>query len=393
MVASLAVFACTAPLAVPSFATPPSTPPPTPSTIGGEALARTGTFVGGGNGVTPFPKVTMESFVVADANSGAILAARNAHKKRPPASTLKTLTALTILPRVRVDEKYQVIPADTFVEGSRVGLFPGSNYTLDNLFYALFLPSANDAANAIARSRGSIKGTVRLMNEEAQRLQAFDTTAKNPSGLDAKGQLSSAYDLALFGREGLKNPDFARYARTVRARFPDKEPKNPRIKRSSYQIYTENRLMAAGYKGMIGIKTGYTTKAQRTFIGAAERNGRRILITMMANQGPTKVDAKLLLDWGFVNAARISTPVGQLVDPTGPAPTYTPQPEATPTTASSTTGADPQAQPAATQSRRTSPAQLFVLVFGIAFAGFLALIGYFSGGTNSRQRMQRNSGP
>jgi D-alanyl-D-alanine carboxypeptidase (penicillin-binding protein 5/6) len=274
-----------------------------------------------------------------------------------------------------------------------VGLFPGSNYTLDNLFYALFLPSANDAANAIARSRGSIKGTVRLMNEEAQRLQAFDTTAKNPSGLDAKGQLSSAYDLALFGREGLKNPDFARYARTVRARFPDKEPKNPRIKRSSYQIYTENRLMAAGYKGMIGIKTGYTTKAQRTFIGAAERNGRRILITMMANQGPTKVDAKLLLDWGFVNAARISTPVGQLVDPTGPAPTYTPQPEATPTTASSTTGADPQAQPAATQSRRTSPAQLFVLVFGIAFAGFLALIGYFSGGTNSRQRMQRNSGP
>jgi D-alanyl-D-alanine carboxypeptidase (penicillin-binding protein 5/6) len=226
------------------------------------------------------------------------------------------------------------------------------------------------------------------MNEEAQRLQAFDTTAKNPSGLDAKGQLSSAYDLALFGREGLKNPDFARYARTVRARFPDKEPKNPKVKRSSYQIYTENRLMAAGYKGMLGIKTGYTTKAQRTFIGAAERNGRRILITMMANQGPTKVDAKLLLDWGFVNAARISTPVGQLVDPTGPAPTYTPppsataQPVATPTTAS---------RAADTQSRRTSPAQQFVLVFGIAFAGFLALIGYFSGGTNSRQRTQRPS--
>ncbi|KGA10562.1 MAG: hypothetical protein GM44_3280 [actinobacterium acAMD-2] len=388
MVAALTVCACTAPLAVPSFATPPPTQPSAPSTIGGPALARTGTFVGGGTGVTAFPKVTMESFVVADANSGAILAARNAHKKRPPASTLKTLTALTILPRVRVDEKYQVIPADTFVEGSRVGLFPGSHYTLDNLFYALFLPSANDAANAIARSRGSVKGTVRLMNEEAQRLQAFDTTAKNPSGLDAKGQLSSAYDLALFGREGLKNPDFARYARTVRARFPDKEPKNPKVKRSSYQIYTENRLMAAGYKGMLGIKTGYTTKAQRTFIGAAERNGRRILITMMANQGPTKVDAKLLLDWGFVNAARISTPVGQLVDPTGPAPTYTPppsataQPVATPTTAS---------RAADTQSRRTSPAQQFVLVFGIAFAGFLALIGYFSGGTKSRQRTQRPS--
>ena len=381
-----------APLAVPGFATPPSTPPTTPSTIGGAALARTGTFVGGGSGVTPFPKVTMESFVVADANSGAILAARNAHKKRPPASTLKTLTALTILPRVRVDEKYQVIPADTFVEGSRVGLFPGSHYTLDNLFYALFLPSANDAANAIARSRGSVKGTVQLMNKEAQRLQAFDTTAKNPSGLDAKGQLSSAYDLALFGREGLKNPDFARYARTVRARFPDKEPKNPKVKRSSYQIYTENRLLAAGYKGMIGIKPGYTTKAQRTFIGAAERNGRRILITMMANQGPTKVDAKLLLDWGFVNAARISTPVGQLVEPTGPAPTYTPppsptaQPVATPTTAPTTASSAADAQ-----SRRTSPAQLFVLVFGIAFAGFLALIGYFSGGTNSRQRTQRGS--
>jgi D-alanyl-D-alanine carboxypeptidase (penicillin-binding protein 5/6) len=364
--------------------------------IGGPRLNSAAIVVGSGKNVGAFPTVNIESFVVADDTSGRILAVKNAHQKLPPASTLKTLTALTLLPRLHLSDQYQAISQDTTADGSRVGLSAGSHYTFDQLFYAMFLPSANDAATALARARGSVAETVTQMNQEAQRLQALDTTAKNPTGLDADGQVSSAYDLALFGREGLKNPDFARYAATVRTKFPGAEPKSVKTKRSSFTIETENRLMRAGYPGMIGIKTGYTTKAQRTFIGAAQRGDKKLVISMMGNKELTAVDAKRLLDWGFANVDKITTAVGQLVDPLGPAPTYTPY--ATASTQSEPTlpeSARPQSgpeSPSPTASKakpKLSSLKWFVVILGISFSIALALLGYVSNGALARRRIRQ----
>ncbi|HCK78418.1 MAG TPA: D-alanyl-D-alanine carboxypeptidase [Actinobacteria bacterium] len=293
--------------------------------IGGAALARPGTQIGKGANVGAFPAVTIESFVVADGATGRILASRNAHQKLPPASTLKTLTALTVLPQLRLSDTYTAQAADISAEGSRVGLYAGSPYTYDDLMYAMFLPSANDAATALARARGSVSRTVTAMNREAQRLQARDTVAKNPTGLDAAGQVSSAYDLALLGREGLRNPDIARYAAAKRWRFPGRQPTGG-ARRSTFVITTENRLMLGGFPGVVGVKTGYTTNAQRTFIGAYRAQGHYILISMMRNREPTAVDARRLFEWGARNAARISEPVGVLVEPVAPAPSPDPPP-------------------------------------------------------------------
>jgi D-alanyl-D-alanine carboxypeptidase (penicillin-binding protein 5/6) len=157
---------------------------------------------------------------------------------------------------------------------------------------------------------------------EAQRLQAYDTTVVNPSGLDADGQYSSAYDLALFGRAGLQRADFRKYASTVRWTFPGNHTATATPQSSkSFQIYTENRLLAGpnAYDGAIGVKPGYTTLAQNTLIAAATRNGRTILVSeTYAPHGRVNTDAARLLDWGFAHDG-VAAPVGQLVDPTSPA--------------------------------------------------------------------------
>jgi len=184
----------------------------------------------------------------------------------------------------------------------------GKEYSLDDLWYAVFLPSANDAAIAVAQANGGVRKTVRQMNDVAQRLQALDTVARNTSGLDVPGQVSSAYDLALIARAGLARSDFARYARTVSWKFPDVKGKG------KHRIYTTNRLLMHGYKGVIGVKTGFTSQAGRTYVGAARRGGRTLIVALMGISESSESAARKLLDWGFANTGEV-LPIGTLVEP------------------------------------------------------------------------------
>jgi serine-type D-Ala-D-Ala carboxypeptidase (penicillin-binding protein 5/6) len=261
--------------------------------------------------LAPAPTVDAKAWLVVDLSNGAILAAKDPHRRLRPASTLKTLTAVTLLPRLDKSAEYRVQWEDAAVEGSAVGIVPGATYTVDDLFYGLFLPSGNDAAHALANAAGGVHHTVQLMQAEAQRLGAADTTVRNPSGLDAPGQLTSAYDLALFAREGLRRADFRRYVSTVSTAFPAEMPRREGQERTTYQIYNQNPLLLSGYRGVVGVKTGYTTLAGRTFVGAAERHGHLLVVTMLANVESTDVAAERLLDWGFAHLD--TTPVGYLV--------------------------------------------------------------------------------
>jgi len=261
------------------------------------------------------PKVAAASWLIADATTGQVLAAKHPHRQLKPASTLKTLTAITLLPRLDKQRKYQVRWADAAVEGSAVGIVPGATYTIDELFYGLLLPSGNDAAHALANAAGGMKRTVSLMAAEAERLNAQDTTVRNPSGLDARGQFTSAFDLALFARSGLERKDFRRYVGTVTTAFPAEMPKKDK-RRKTYQIYNQNPLLLDGYTGVVGVKTGYTTLAGRTFVGAAERGQHSLIVTIMGVVEPTDAAAERLLNWGFANIGRVE-PVGSLVGPPG----------------------------------------------------------------------------
>jgi D-alanyl-D-alanine carboxypeptidase (penicillin-binding protein 5/6) len=277
-------------------------------TLGGEQLASTHRTVSLLPGASPLPDVWAATWILADADSGAVLAQKASHVQRAPASTLKMLTALAVMPNTSPTDTYVATKTAADTYGSRVGLRPGKTYTLNELWYAVFLPSANDAAIAVAQANGGVGRTIDQMNTIAGRLQARNTVAKTPNGLDTPGQVSSAYDLALIGRAGMALPEFAKYAGTAKAMFPDRKGKG------SHPIYTTNRLLRHGYKGMTGVKTGFTSRAGRTYVGSATRHGRTLIVALMGISEASETAARKLLDWGFANADKV-TAIGQLVDP------------------------------------------------------------------------------
>ncbi len=123
-------------------------PPAGAETIGGDLLASAHRTVQLGPDAKPLPDVWAESWILADAGIGEVLAQKASHARRPPASTLKTLTALTVLPRTSLDQRYAATPRAAGIYGARVGLRVGKAYTMEQLWHAVFLPSANDAAIA-----------------------------------------------------------------------------------------------------------------------------------------------------------------------------------------------------------------------------------------------------
>jgi D-alanyl-D-alanine carboxypeptidase (penicillin-binding protein 5/6) len=286
------------------------------TTIGGERLGRTGVQVQGAAGLPT--KLTARSWLVADHESGEVLAACNAHQRLAPASTLKMLFADTVLKKFERTRTYRVTDADLAdvpAGSSLVGIKPGITYTVEQLWLGVFLRSGNDAVHVLSHMNGGVARTVAEMQAKARDLQALDTYVVSPDGFDHKGQMSSAYDLTLFARHGLQNADFRGYCSTRTADFPAGGKK-------TFQIQNTDRLLTGAwglgtYKGLIGVKNGYTSSAGNTFAGAATRGGRTLLVTVMHPEpGDNGVyeETAALLDWGFAHAGPVRA-VGALVDP------------------------------------------------------------------------------
>ncbi len=197
---------------------PPQGSGPGGVTVGGEELDTRGTVVV--DGAPPLPGVLAAGWLVADAGTGAVLAARDPHGRHYPASTLKTLTLLTLVHRLDPAAVVEGTVEDEAVEGSRVGMVAGGRYPVSLLWQALVMQSGNDAANALARAAGGAEATVQAMNARALEMGAFDTVAGTPSGLDVAGQSSSPYDLALFFRALVADPVTAALLTTPTAEMP-----------------------------------------------------------------------------------------------------------------------------------------------------------------------------
>ncbi|GAA2739650.1 D-alanyl-D-alanine carboxypeptidase family protein [Pedococcus aerophilus] len=280
--------------------------------IGGPKLASTGIVTDLPAGVPAPPQLRNVSWLLADLDTGEVVAAKAAHARLLPASTLKTLTALTLIPKVGPDRVITATSDDANADGTRVGLVPGQTYTARQLFQALLMSSGNDAAYALAEAGGGRQATLAAMNTRARQLGAHDTVAKDPSGLDGKGQTSSAYDLALIGRAAMKLPDFRRYVTTKQAAFPGRtDPKTK--KRETYMINNHNKLLY-NYEGTVGIKNGYTVAAHRTFISAVTRGGKTYLLTEMYGLDGSWRPQAAMYDWAFRYGDK-ARPVGTLVEP------------------------------------------------------------------------------
>ncbi|MGW0966945.1 D-alanyl-D-alanine carboxypeptidase family protein [Streptomyces sp. NPDC002516] len=311
-------------------ASPTATPPAHMSSLGGERLGRPGNQVSLAGGAPVLPAdITARSWIVADAESGDVLAAHNAHWRLPPASTLKMLFADTVLPRFPRSTSHKVTSSDLAGIGagsSVVGIKENQTYSVHDLWLGVFLRSGNDAVHVLSAMNGGVDETVKDMQAHAEDLQALDTHVVSPDGYDAGGQVSSAYDLTLFARSGLQKKDFREYCSTVRAAFPGVRAKNGKgTGRSTFEIQNTNRLLAGDsdvtpYQGIAGVKNGNTTNAGATFTGVAERGGKVLLVTVMnpekKEHNEVYKEAAQLLDWGFQAAGKVQ-PVGELVPPKG----------------------------------------------------------------------------
>ncbi len=248
-------------------------------------------------GSVPIPDGPAQTWIVADLDSGQVLAARDQNVAHPPASTIKVLLALVALDELNLNSTVVADVADTEVECNCVGVKPGRTYTARQLLDGLLLVSGNDAANTLAHMLGGPDVTVAKMDAKAAALGAPTTHAATPSGLDGPGGSgwSTAHDLAVIFRAAMGNPVFAQITAEPSAMFPGDNGDHP--------IVNQDELLQR-YPGAIGGKTGFTNAARKTFVGAAARGGRRLVIAMMyglvKEGGPTYWDqAGNLFDWGF----------------------------------------------------------------------------------------------
>src|ERR1700748_2257108 len=248
-------------------------------------------------GSVPIPDGPAQTWLVADAHSGQGLAPRHETLRHPPASTIKVLLALVALDELSLDSTVVADPADSQVECNCVGVKAGRTYTTRQLLDGLLLVSGNDAANTLAHMLGGQAAAVAKMDAKAASLGAVNTHASTPSGLDGPGGSgwSTAHDLAVIFRAAMANTEFAQITAEASAICPGDHGDEP--------IVNQDELLER-YPGAIGGKTGFTNAARKTFVGAAARGGRRLVVAMMygliKQGGPTYWDqAGSLFDWGF----------------------------------------------------------------------------------------------
>jgi len=321
-----AAAAVAALLALVPLAAPPALAGARSTVVGGPDLAGRGIVVHyPAHGARRLPSVPASSYVIADAGTDQVLAAKDPHGHFLPASTLKVLTADALMPVLnpRATVVTSALAAD--VEPNKVGLVKGRAYPVSSLFQALLLISANDAAIALAQATGSYAQGVAMMNAEARRLRADDTVAVRPNGLNAKGQRTSAYDLALFARQALTMREFMRIEATRTAMFP-------LYRRHSIELFNQNTMLHT-YRGDLGGKIGWTTASETTFIAWARRDGHTLIVTLMHCVPLTEMTyAAKLLNWGFAMDGKV-TPVGTLARPLPASATTAPAPGGTSATA------------------------------------------------------------
>lgn len=235
------------------------------------------------------PAVSASSYILVEASTGQVLATRDPDRRRPVASTVKVLSALTVLSRVPPDRAVTVPAEAAAVGGASVGLDAGEVWTVTQLLDGLLVRSGNDAATALAiATAGSVEDFVELMRRDAAALGLDDVVVTSPSGLDDANRLS-ARDLAVITRAALADPTFRRIVARPEVALPGEGV-----------VPSRNELLGR-YPGATGVKTGFTEAAGYALIASARRDGRELVAVVLASRGADArfAEAEALLDFGF----------------------------------------------------------------------------------------------
>ncbi len=286
---------------------PPGTLPVPAKPLGGDALSSCGIITA--PGTPPLPNdISAEAWLLADLDTGEIIAAKDPHGRHRPASIIKVLVAMQAIKDLPI---HKVVPGtveDSAQEGTKVGVGENGFYSINDLLHGLLMYSGNDAAHALAAQLGGMDTAMGKINDLAGKLGGQDTRVATPSGLDGPGMSTSVYDIGLFYRYAWQNPIFSDIVNTRSFDFPGRGD-------AGYPIENDNKLLL-NYPGALGGKTGYTDDAGQTFVGAAQRDGRRLMVVLMRGTrqpiAPWE-QAAHLLDYGFSTPP--GTQVGTLIEP------------------------------------------------------------------------------
>ncbi len=237
----------------------------------------------------PAPQVTAQHVAVIDDASGALLYGVDPMARVAPASVTKIATTVVALERatdLHRDITVAVSAGEMVArDGSSVmGLEPGQHVTLETLLYGMMLPSGNDAADQVALAlAGSRERFVGWMNEAAGRLGLQNTRFTSPSGMDSLGHYSSAYDMVMFARYGMRTTTFRTLASSLT------------YTGDGFILWNLNRLLG-WYPGADGVKVGFTDDAGKTIVASAVHDGHRVYVGLMHSRDLTD-DSRALFDW------------------------------------------------------------------------------------------------
>jgi len=242
------------------------------------------------------PNVSAGAIYSAEVSTGKVLYEKNAREKKFPASTTKVMTALLVLENCELTDTatasynaISIIPSGYSTAKIQVG----ETLTIEDLLYALMLPSANEAANVLAEHvAGSISSFATMMNTRAEELGCKNTHFVNPNGIHNEDHYSTAYDLYLIASEAMKNETFRKLVSTTTYTLPSTEQyvDNDRVLKNTNQLLHVNNSSKPSnyyYKYCIGIKTGFTTQAQNCLISQASKDGLEI-INVVLDAGATE---------------------------------------------------------------------------------------------------------
>jgi D-alanyl-D-alanine carboxypeptidase (penicillin-binding protein 5/6) len=252
------------------------------------------------------PEITAKSAILLDANTGKVLYTKNDTAQRPVASTQKLLTALIVAESGDLEKSVKIESSDTNCEPTKINVKPGQTYTRVQLLNALLVKSGNDVARTLARDNaGSVSAFADKMTARVRSLGGTSSNFENPNGLPAKGQYSTARDMARVARMAYRNPTLREIMKTRYYNFRFSSG-------TVVPLRNTNRVLRT-YSFCNGMKTGYTDLAGHCLISSGSYNGRDVIAVML---GCTKAriadESAKLLAYGLniptskLNSLRIS---------------------------------------------------------------------------------------
>ena len=242
--------------------------------------------------VEAMPGVSAQAYIVIDAQSGRILKSHNENKRLPIASTTKIMTAILAIETIDdLNQRIEVPPECSGIEGSSIYLRPKQMVSVIDLLYGTMLRSGNDAAETLSKfaGRNNPEGFISMMNKKAKELGALNTNFENANGLHDDNHYSTAYDLALISAYAMKNDTFRKIVSTEKYKAES----------MNNMFYNKNKVVYQ-YKYGTGIKIGFTKAAGRCIVASAEKDGTEI-IAVLLNDNNWFNDSYQIFDWAFEN--------------------------------------------------------------------------------------------